>query len=129
IGPRLAMACVAASVDGQIVDLKRPLPVDHTLKLKLLTDRDPDALKVMRHSAAHVMARAVMRVFPDVGLAFGPTLPNGFYYDFDMQQHIREEDFPRIEEEMAKIVAEAEPFERFELPRDKAVELCADLKK
>src|SRR5262249_34643656 len=89
IGPRLAQACVAASVDGQIADLRRPLPARTTVKLKLLTDRDSEALGVMRHSAAHVMARAVMRLFPDVGLAFGPTLPNGFYYDFDMPDHIR----------------------------------------
>jgi len=128
IGPRLAQACVAASVDGQIVDLRRPLPAGKTVKLKLLTDRDPEALGVMRHSAAHVMARAVMRLFPDVGLAFGPTLPNGFYYDFDMPDPIREDDFPRIEKEMAAIVADAEPFERFELPRDEALGFCGDLK-
>jgi threonyl-tRNA synthetase len=128
IGPRLAQACVAAAVDGQIVDLKKSLPIDHLVNLKLLTDRDADALKVMRHSAAHVMARAVMRVFPDVGLAFGPTLPNGFYYDFDMPDRIREEDFPRIEKAMAEIIADAEPFQRFELPRDEAVAFCADLK-
>ena len=89
IGPRLAQACVAASVDGQIVDLKRPLPSGKTVNLKLLTDRDAAALGVMRHSAAHVMARAVMRLFPHVGLAFGPTLSNGFYYDFDMPDRIR----------------------------------------
>ena len=128
IGPRLAQACVAASVDGQVVDLRRPLPTGKTVKLKLMTDRDPEALGVMRHSAAHVMARAVMRLFPDVGLAFGPTLANGFYYDFDMPDHIREEDFPRIEKEMAAIVADAEPFERFELPREEALGFCGDLK-
>jgi threonyl-tRNA synthetase len=128
IGPRLAQACVAASVDGQVVDLRRPLPAGKTVKLKLLTDRDPEALGVMRHSAAHVMARAVMRLFPNVGLAFGPTLSNGFYYDFDMPDHIREEDFPRIEKEMAGIVADGEPFERFELPREEALGFCGDLK-
>jgi threonyl-tRNA synthetase len=128
IGPRLAQACVAASVDGQIADLRRPLPSEKTVKLKLLTDRDPEALGVMRHSAAHVMARAVMRLFPDVGLAFGPTLPNGFYYDFDMPDRIREEDFPRIEKAMAEIIAAAEPFDRFELPREEALGFCADLK-
>ncbi|MBI3861380.1 MAG: threonine--tRNA ligase [Planctomycetia bacterium] len=127
IGPRLAQACVAASVDGQIADLRRPLPADKQVKLKLLTDRDAEALGVMRHSAAHVMARAVMRLFPNVGLAFGPTLPNGFYYDFDMPDRIREEDFSRIEKAMAEIVAEAEPFERFELPREEALGFCADL--
>lgn len=129
IGPRLAKACLAAEIDGRIVDLKRPLPEgDSPVKLRLLTDRDPEALAVMRHSAAHVMARAVMRVFPNVGLAFGPTLASGFYYDFDMKDRIREEDFARIEEEVAKIVADAEPFERFELPRDEAVTFCSDLK-
>src|SRR5437867_2121585 len=88
--------CVITRSDGQIVDLKRSLPAGKTVNLKLLTDRDPAALGVMRHSAAHVMARAVMRLFSNVGLAFGPTLPNGFYYDFDMPDRIREEDFPRI---------------------------------
>src|SRR6185369_7493336 len=129
IGPRLAKACLAAEVDGKIVDLKRPLPEgDAPAKLRLLTDRDPESLAVMRHSAAHVMARAVMRVFPNVGLAFGPTLASGFYYDFDMKDRIREEDFARIEEEVAKIVADAEPFERFEMPRGEAVTFCSDLK-
>lgn len=130
IGPRLAKACLAAVVDGKIVDLRRPLPESDNgpVKLRLLTDRDAEALAVMRHSAAHVMARAVMRVFPNVGLAFGPTLASGFYYDFDMPDRIREEDFAKVEEEMAKIIAEAEPFERFELPRGEAVTFCADLK-
>ncbi|MBS0264374.1 MAG: threonine--tRNA ligase [Planctomycetes bacterium] len=127
IGARLAQACIAASVDGQIADLRRPLPTGSLLKLKLITERDPEALGVMRHSAAHVMARAVMRVFPNVGLAFGPTLPNGFYYDFDMPDRIREEDFPRIEQEMAAIIAAGETFDRFELPREEAIGMCSDL--
>ena len=116
IGSRLAKAVVAAGTDPA-----------QPISLKLLTDRDPEALSVMRHSAAHIMARAVMRVFPNVGLAFGPTLPTGFYYDFDMSDPIREEDFPRIEAEMGKIIAEAETFDRFELPRGEALQLCADL--
>ena len=127
IGSRLAKACLAAEVNATIVDLKRPLP-EGQVSLKLLTEKDATALGVMRHSAAHVMARAVMRVFPDVGLAFGPTLPTGFYYDFDMPHRLREEDFPRIEEEIAKIIKDAEPFERFELPRDEAVKFVEDLR-
>ncbi len=130
IGPRLAKACLAAEVDGVIVDLQRPLPAappERPLQLKLLTERDPQALGVMRHSAAHVMARAVMRLYPGVGLAFGPTLAHGFYYDFDLADRIREEDFAKIEAEMARIIADAEPFERFELPRDEAMAFCADL--
>lgn len=132
IGERLAMATMAAEVDGVVVDATRPLVglADHVngaIKLRLLTKRDAKALAVMRHSAAHVMARAVMRLFPGVDLAFGPTTTHGFYYDFGLDQTISEDDFPRIEKEMAKIVAEAEPFERFELDRDKALALCGDL--
>jgi threonyl-tRNA synthetase len=125
ISERLAKAVIAAKVDGRIVDASRPLAEateKRPVELKLLTDRDPEALGVLRHSCAHVMARAVMRLFPDVSLAFGPTLANGYYYDFDLPRHISEEDFPRIEAEMKSIVAEAEPFERFVMDRDEAVE-------
>lgn len=128
IGPRLAKACIAAVVNGKTVDLRAPLPTGgETVQLKLLTDKDPQALGVLRHSAAHIMARAVMRLYPKVGLAFGPTLPTGFYYDFDMPDRLRDEDFPKIEAEMAKIIAEGEAFERFELPREEAIGFCADL--
>ncbi|MBL8814157.1 MAG: threonine--tRNA ligase, partial [Planctomycetaceae bacterium] len=82
----------------------------------------------MRHSCAHIMARAVMRLFPGVGLAFGPTTGQGFYYDFDLATPIREDDFPRIEAEMQKIIDAAEPFERFVADREEAIQLCSDLK-
>ena len=127
ISERLAKAVIAAEVDGKIVDAARPLKEaaeSSPTQLKLLTDRDPEALGVLRHSCAHVMARAVMRVFPDVSLAFGPTLSNGYYYDFSLPESISEEDFPKIEAEMKSIIKEAEPFERFALPRDEAVEFC-----
>ncbi len=127
IGPRLAKQAVAAEVDGQVVDLNCALPAEGQVRLRILTPRDPEALDVLRHSCAHVMARAVMRLYPDVQLAFGPTTETGFYYDFDLPQTISEEDFPRIEEEMRKIIAEDEPFERFEEPRDRAIRLCRDL--
>src|SRR5438309_1079515 len=126
IGKRLAQAAIAAKLDGEIVDLNRELPEgEHTFQI--LTDKDPDALDVLRHSSAHVMARAVMRLFPGVQLAFGPTVENGFYYDIDSTPPIKEEDFPRIEEEMRKIVALAEPFERFERPTAEARTLCEGL--
>jgi threonyl-tRNA synthetase len=131
IGSRLASAVIAAEVDGNIIDSTLPLAdatKNRPIVLRLLTDRDPEAIGVLRHSCAHVMARAIMRVFPDVGLAFGPTLSNGFYYDFDLEETISEEDFPKIEAEMKKIIKEAEPFERFSLEKPKAVELCDDLK-
>ena len=128
IGKRLAQAAVAAKVDGEIVDLDRELPADGEVSFQLLTDKDPEALGVLRHSTAHIMARAVMRLFPGVQLAFGPALEHGYYYDIDSPTPIREEDFPRIEEEMRKIVKEAEPFERFERSVAEARGLMADLK-
>jgi threonyl-tRNA synthetase len=129
IGKRLAAAAVAAKVNGTVIDLDRELPPEPAeADFQLLTDRDPEALDVLRHSCAHVMARAVMRLFPGTQLAFGPTVDNGFYYDIDSPTPIREEDFPRIEEEMRKIIKEAEPFERFERPTPEGRALVADLK-
>src|SRR5262245_51744770 len=99
IGARLAKDGVAAKVDGTVVDLDRELPPHSPggpgtpVEIEILTTRNPSALDVMRHSCAHVMARAVMRLFPDVKLAFGPTIENGFYYDIDSPTPIREEDF------------------------------------
>jgi threonyl-tRNA synthetase len=130
IGERLAKATIAASINGTVVDSMRPLADLTDLRpvpLKLITERDAEALGVMRHSCAHVMARAVMRLYPGVGLAFGPTTGHGFYYDFDLKTPISEEDFPRIEAEMQKIVDAAEPFDRFEASRDEAIQLCSDL--
>jgi len=127
IGPRLAKATVAAEVDGRVVGADTPLPAEGTVRLRLLTAKDPESLDVMRHSCAHVMARAVMRLFEGVQLAFGPTVDNGFYYDFDLKRPLSEGDFAAIEAEMAKIVAADEPFERVEMDRGEAVEFCRDL--
>jgi threonyl-tRNA synthetase len=104
IGPRLAQATLAAVVDGKVVGATAPLPAEGEVSLRLLTKKDPEALAVMRHSAAHVMARAVMRLFDGVQLAFGPTTDNGFYYDFEMKRPLVPEDFPAIEAEMARII-------------------------
>lgn len=128
IGKGLAKAAVAAKVNDVICDLERELPSQsHELSFQILTDKDREALDVLRHSCAHVMARAVMRLFPGVKLAFGPTIENGFYYDIDVDPPLREEDFPRIEEEMRRIIQAAEPFERFERSVDEARALVADL--
>ena len=127
IGPGLAKATVAAEVDGQTVDSTTPLPSDGEIALRLLTKRDPEALRIMRHSCAHVMARAVMRLFDGVQLAFGPTTDNGFYYDMKLPRSLTEADFPAIEAEMAKIVKADEPFERIDEPREKALELCREM--
>jgi threonyl-tRNA synthetase len=127
IGPRLAKATLAAQVDGRLTGADQILPEDAEISLRLLTKKDREALDVMRHSCAHVMARAVMRVFPGTQLAFGPTIENGFYYDFQLEHKLSEEDFPTIEAEMAKIVKEDEPFERVELEHGKARQLFEEL--
>ena len=131
IGSRLAKAVIAAKIGDLIVDASRslkPFANDGPIPLRLLTEKDPEALDVLRHSSAHVMARAIMRLYPNVSLAFGPTINNGFYYDFDLPQKLNEDDFAKIEAEMAKIVALAEPFEQFSLNREQSVELCRDMK-
>src|SRR5438132_1200350 len=143
IGSRLAQAAIAAKVNGQIIDLDRELssiPLTppsppggegtggDAILFQVLTEKDRDSLNVLRHSCAHIMARAVMRLFPGVQLAFGPFTENGFYYDIDVTPPIKEEDFPRIEEEMRRIVKEAEPFERFERATGEARALCEDLR-
>lgn len=127
IGPRLERAAVAASANGVIVDLDCPIESSDEIEFTVITPTDSRALGVLRHSAAHVMARAIMRLYEGVKLAFGPTIENGFYYDFDMPEPISEEDFPRIEEEMHRIVEKEEPFERFELATSDARGFCKDL--
>ncbi len=129
IGKRLAKDAVAAKVDGTVVDLDRELHGEGATEVSfaVLTPKDAEALEVLRHSTAHIMARAVMRLFPGTQLAFGPPIENGFYYDIDSPTPITEADFPRIEEEMRKIVAGAEPFERFERPTAEARGLVEDL--
>ncbi|MFB3890408.1 MAG: threonine--tRNA ligase [Phycisphaerae bacterium] len=124
ISPRLAKAAVAAEVDGKLRDLSIPLP-DGTHSLKILTDRDERSLEILRHSAAHVLAQAVVRLYgKDVQYAIGPALMDdfqyGFYYDFDLPSPVKEEDLPKIEQEMAKVAAEKISLERIELPVERA---------
>jgi threonyl-tRNA synthetase len=130
IGKRLAQAAIAAKVNGTVVDLDREITSPDgspEIPFQVLTEKDKEALDVVRHSCAHVMARAVLRLFPGAQLAFGPATENGFYYDIDSPTPITEADFPRIEEEMRKIVKEAEPFERFERPTPEGRALCEDM--
>jgi threonyl-tRNA synthetase len=128
IGKRLAQAAIAAKVNGAVVDLDRELPAEPAeVSFQLLTEKDREALDVVRHSCAHVMARAILRLFPGAQLAFGPATESGFYYDIDSPTPITEADFPRIEEEMRKIVKDAEPFERFEKSTPEGRALCEDM--
>ena len=130
IGKRLADAAVAAAAEGRIVDLDRPIEDGHEspVELRILTSKDREALDVLRHSTAHIMARAIMRLFPRVRLAFGPTTANGFYYDVVVPgRNLSEDDFPAIEAEMARITKDAEPFERFTMPAPEARKFVEDL--
>ncbi|HEY7179724.1 MAG TPA: threonine--tRNA ligase [Gaiella sp.] len=121
IGPRLAEQAVLARVNGEPRDLRRPLPDGASLQLLTTRDRDdPDALYVLRHSAAHLLAEAVRRLHPGVKVAIGPPIENGFYYDFEFPQPIREEDLAAIEAEVAREIAEGRTWERTEIDRDEA---------
>lgn len=128
IGSRLAKDALWGEIDLQPVELDYEIPSGDPVNLKIITKKGPDALATMRHSCAHVMARAVMRIKKGVQLAFGPTIDGGFYYDVECEEPLTEEDFPAIEKEMAKIIALDEPFERIERPRADAIQVCKDLK-
>jgi threonyl-tRNA synthetase len=118
IGPRLAKAAVAARVDGQIVELDRPLA--QSGPFALLTEKDPDALYCLRHSAAHVLATAVRRLFPDAGIGFGPPIEDGFYYDFAVPRPFTPEDLEKIEAEMREVTKADYPFVREVVNRSEA---------
>ena len=121
IGPKLAEQAVLARVDGEPRDLRLPLPDGAALQILTTRDRDdPDALYVLRHSTAHLLAEAVRRLHPGVKIAIGPPIANGFYYDFEFPQPIREEDLVAIEREIAHEIAEGRTWERTELARDDA---------
>jgi len=127
LNPAAPQQALAAVVDGRLVDLSEYLPTEGRYEFRLISNQDHEALDLLRHSCAHLMARAVIRLFDGVQLAFGPTTAEGFYYDFEMSHKLTEEDFPRIEAEMTRLIRQDEPFERFELPYDEALQLCRDL--
>jgi threonyl-tRNA synthetase len=118
LGPRLARAAVAARVDGEVRDLARPLTAD--APIEILTDESPDALPVLRHSAAHVLATAVRQLFPQAQIGFGPPIDDGFYYDFDVGRPFTPEDLAQIEERMREVVKADYPFVREEVDRTDA---------
>ena len=128
IGSRLAKDALWGEIDMQPVELDFEIPTGDPVNLKIVTKKDAAALETMRHSCAHVMARAVMRIKPGVQLAFGPSTDGGFYYDIESPEPLTEEDFPAIEKEMSKLIKLDEPFERVERPRDEAIKVCKDLK-
>ena len=128
IGSRLAKDALWGEIDHQPLPLNYEIGEGDRVNLKIITRTDPASLATMRHSCAHVMARAVMRIKKGVQLAFGPTIDSGFYYDFEMEDPLTEDDFPAIEAEMKKIIELDEPFERIERPREDALQVCRDMK-
>lgn len=124
IGPRLAKEVIAASANGRLIDLNQPL--EGEVELRLIKPEDPEGLEILRHSASHVMAQAVCNLYPGAKLAIGPAIENGFYYDFDLPQPLTAEDLPKIEAEMAKIIAADLPFERFEMSKAEALKFFHD---
>ena len=119
IGPRLAKAALAARVDEQIVDIERPLRRD--ARLAILTDRDPEALDVLRHSTAHATAQAVQELFPGTKVGQGPVIEGGFYYDFERDEPFSDANLEAIETRMVEIVDRDLKIERIEMPREEAI--------
>ena len=125
IGAGLAKAALAGKVDGQLVDLSHR--IDRNVELAIVTDKSPEALDVLRHSTAHLLAQAVQRLHPGAQVTIGPVVDNGFYYDFAYSRPFTPEDLPAIEAEMQKIVKEAHPVARSVMTRDKAVRFFRDM--
>src|SRR6478672_11428962 len=119
IGPKLAEQAVLVRANGQAQDLRLPLQDGQPIQILTIRDRDdPDALYVLRHSSAHLLAEAVRRLYPGVKVAIGPPIENGFYYDFDFPEPISEADLERIEGEVRKEIAEGREWSREEISRD-----------
>jgi len=123
IGPQLAKSAVVAEIDGKLVDLSSPLQ-GHA-SVRIITTRDEQGLDIMRHSCAHVMAEAICHIWPDAKLVYGPTVRDGFYYDIDLDEPIRPDDFERIEKKMTEIARADLPFVRKEMSRDQALDKMA----
>ena len=124
ISEGLARAACAAKVNGEVVDIRTEL--DGDCELEILTFRDEEGKKAFRHTASHVMAQAVKRLYPDVKLAIGPAIDDGFYYDFDKATAFSAEELADIEKEMKKIVKENIKLERFTLPREEAIKFMEE---
>src|ERR1700690_514132 len=121
IGPKLAEQAVLVRADGHVQDLR--LPLQDGQPIQILTTRhkdDPDALYVLRHSSAHLLAEAVRRLFPGVKIAIGPPIENGFYYDFEFPPPITEADLAAIENEVEREIKEGREWSREEISRDEA---------
>jgi threonyl-tRNA synthetase len=124
ISPRLADSAIVAKVNGDLYDLTRPLETDATLQI--LTTKDPAALQVYRHSTAHLLAAAVLELFPETQLGIGPPIDTGFYYDFDRPSPFTPDDLEKIEKKMWEIQARDVPYERVMTPKDEGLRKYSD---
>ena len=124
IGPRLLLAAIAVSVDGEVQDLMTPIRRGGAFQV--ITEKDPRALAVLRHSGAHILATAVRRLRPEAAIGFGPAIDDGFYYDFQVAKPFTPEDLDAIEAEMRKVVAEKYPFVRAEVSQQEAKQVFSD---
>jgi threonyl-tRNA synthetase len=124
IGPGLARAALAMKIDGKVVDLATPIA--HDANVVFITRRDPEALELIRHDAAHVLAEAVQALYPGTQVTIGPAIENGFYYDFARNEPFTPEDFPAIEAKMKEIVARGAPFVRSVMDREDAIRFFQD---
>jgi threonyl-tRNA synthetase len=124
IGARLLQAAIAVAIDGEVQDLITPIRKSGAFVV--ITDKDPRALGVLRHSGAHILATAVRRLRPDAHIGFGPAIEDGFYYDFEVSQPFTPDDLAAFEAEMRKVIAEKYPFEREEVSLEEARRRFAD---
>jgi threonyl-tRNA synthetase len=125
LGPGLARAALAAEVNGKLVDASLPITEDATLRI--ITDRDPEGLEVIRHSCAHLMAQAVKQLFPEAQVTIGPVIEDGFYYDFAYERPFTPEDLEAIEQRMKELAAKDIPVNRSVMDRDEAVRFFRDM--
>ncbi len=125
ISPGLKKKSIAGKLDGNLIDLSTPIENDGAIEI--VTQGSEDALEILRHSTAHLMAQAIKRLYKDVKLGVGPVIENGFYYDIDMEEAITPEDLPKIEKEMKKIVGENLPVIRKEVSRNEAKKMYEEI--
>ena len=124
VSPRLAADAIVARVNGELFDLTRPLESD--AKVEILTTKNPEALQVYRHSTAHLLAAAVLELFPETKLGIGPPTESGFYYDFQRDTKFTPEDLEKIEARMRELQAKNLPFERKLTPKAEGLEKYRD---
>jgi threonyl-tRNA synthetase len=125
ISSGLKKKAIAGKLNGEMIDLRRPILADGAIEI--VTPEQPEALEVLRHSSAHLMAQALKRLYPKVKLGVGPVIEGGFYYDVDVDESITPEDLPRIEKEMSKIINENIEIVRKEVSREEAVDLFTEM--